>query len=170
MVGLVGVLVEVLVTQVFGAEPRPRLRLLFTLGCVLAATIGVARVTSALARLHGRRSLTEIGLGLGLIGGADALILLATAGDLVRVWVWGLLMAATGGGLLGLLLVSSGAAGHRDERRRIAGPPPPPPGPGDPLPHPPGEPLRASEIGLLRVALVASATAFAVTLVTAFLR
>jgi hypothetical protein len=131
---------------------------------VVLTTWGAVRVTGWVARLRGRRSLTETAMGIGLVGVADALTITVAQGPQDRVKSWALGIAAIGSGLLGLALTVSGALDSRQERRLIN---------DSPLPDaktPPGLALTESETRPLRQTLALTAVSLLTTLVIAFTR
>ncbi len=148
-------LAAVLAAEAFGGTSRMTW-LLGLLG-VIAATSGAVRTTRWSARLHERRSLTEIAVGLFLVGTADAMTVTAAAGPQDRENTAILIISAIGFALLGTALLGSGVADFRRERRWIEDPASAPAPDPTSRPQPPGTRVTAWETGFLRVTLGVSA-------------
>lgn len=162
-------LAAVLVALVFD-PPNSRLPLLLNVAGVAGATWGAVRVSTWVARLRGRRSLTEAALGLFLVGGADLLAVLAAQGPEGREnRVIFMLVGAFGAVLGGALLVSA-ALDFRTEARRIAEPDPGPTPGAITRPQPAGTALHTVDAGFLRLTLGIGATTFVIALVLALVR
>lgn len=142
--------------------------LLNLVGVILTAWGGV-RVLTWVARLRGRRSLTEAAVGIGLLGAAEALTVTAAQGPQDRENTWILGIAAIGFAVLGLALMGSAVADFRGEARRSETPPQPPEG-AITKPQPAGTPLQEHEVSVLRLTLAVVTVSCLVTLVVSFIR
>ncbi|HET9655782.1 MAG TPA: hypothetical protein VFP72_10545 [Kineosporiaceae bacterium] len=162
-------LVAVLAAQVFDPASS-RLPLLLNVAGVAGATWGAVRVSTWVARLRGRRSLTETALGLFLVGGSDLLAVLAAQGPENRENRVIFMLVGAFGAVLGGALLLSAALDFRTEARRIAEPDPEPAPGAITRPQPAGTALHAVDAGFLRITLGVCATTLVVALVLVLVR
>lgn len=151
-------------------DPGSRPAWLANLAGAVIVTWGTIRVVNWVARLRGRRSLTEAAIGIGLTGAAAAMTITAAQGPQNRENSWILGISAIGFSLLGLALLGSAIADSREELRRIEDPPPPPPKDAISVPQPPGTCLQEREVAILRMTLAVVTVTYTATVAIAFLR
>jgi hypothetical protein len=161
-------LVVVLGAQALDPVGRPAW--LANLAGVVIATWGTVRVVSWVARLRGRRSLTEAAIGIGLTGAAAAMTITSAQGPQNRENSWILGISAIGFSLLGLALLGSAIADSREESYRIENPPPPPPKDAVSVPQPAGSSLHEREVVILKMTLVVVTVTYTAIVAIAFLR
>jgi hypothetical protein len=152
------------------APPGPPLGWLLNLAGVVAATWGVVRVAHWVARLSGRRSLSELAIGLGLVGASDALAISAAQSSFDREHDWTLGIAAALIAALGLSLAASGIVDFRKEQRQIDDPPPAPGPDAISEPQHPGRQLQEYQSTPLRTTLIIASVSMLITLVVVFVR
>jgi hypothetical protein len=163
VVGMVIVLLALLL------DPTSRLCWVANLAGVGLSTWGAIRVTTWLARLRGRRSLTETAVGIGLTGAAAAMTITAAQGPQDRENTWILGISAIAFALLGIALIITAAFDHRGEQRLMDNPPEPREG-AISKPQHPGTPLRSHESQFLRLTIAVTAACYVAITAIAFLR
>jgi hypothetical protein len=150
-------------------DPTSRLSWVANLAGVGASTWGAIRVTTWLAKLRGRRSLTETAVGIGLTGAAAAMTITTAQGPQDRENSWMLAMSAISFALLGVALIASAAFDHRGEQRLMDNPPEPREG-AISKPQHPGTPLRSHESQFLRLTVAVTAACYLAVTAVSFLR
>ena len=151
-------------------NPANRLTWAVNLVGVVVTTWGAVRVSTWIARLRGRRSLTENAIGVGLVGAAAAMTITAAQGPQDRENTWILGISAVSFAILGLALMITSLFDHRGEQRMIDNPAPPPGEGAITRPQHPGYPLRQVELQFLRLSVGVSSACYVAIVAIAFLR